>query len=165
MTEHTEETLHALVQLSSVVNSSLDINEVLNRSMRFVEEMMDAEASAIFELDQEREELFFRVARGESGGKSKEVRMKMGEGVVGWVLSWLEDYDLYTRFWSGSTETMRASMVVARRVKLASDATFPHRIYVKLAHAMVEQASQDPVLLTYLKVRVTGELYKTRQWH
>ena len=85
MTAPTEETLHALVRLSSVVNSSLDINEVLNSSMRFVEEMMNAEASAIFELDHEREELFFRVARGGSTARTKEVRMKMGEGVVGWV--------------------------------------------------------------------------------
>ena len=85
MSDQNEETLHALVRLSSVINSSLDINEVLERSMRFVEEMMDAEASSIFELDAERDELAFRVARGDAEAKTKEIRMKMGEGVVGWV--------------------------------------------------------------------------------
>lgn len=80
-----EETLHALAQMSSLINSSLDINDVLNNSMRFVEAMMNAEASSIFELDLERDELFFRVARGGSETRTKQIRMKMGEGVVGWV--------------------------------------------------------------------------------
>jgi C4-dicarboxylate-specific signal transduction histidine kinase len=80
-----EQTLRALVQLSSVINSTLDINEVLNNSMEFVEEIMNAEASSIFELDHERNELFFRVARGGAEARTKQIRMKMGEGVVGWV--------------------------------------------------------------------------------
>ena len=85
MAEQNEETLHALVQLSSVINSSLDINKVLDSSMRFVEIMMNAEASSIFELDGKQNELFFRVAHGSSEAKTKEIRMKVGEGVVGWV--------------------------------------------------------------------------------
>ena len=85
MVGENEEVLHNLVRLSSVINSSLDINEVLERSMRFVEEMMNAEASSIFELDAERDELAFRVARDGPEAKTKEIRMKMGEGVVGWV--------------------------------------------------------------------------------
>ena len=85
MAGQNEETLHTLVRLSSVINSSLDINKVLDSSMRFVEEMMNAEASSIFELDGEQDELFFRVAQGGSEAKTKEIRMKMGEGVVGWV--------------------------------------------------------------------------------
>lgn len=80
-----EKTLHDLVELSSLINSSLDINDVLNHSMRFVEGMMNAEASSIFELDPERDELFFRVARGGSSVRTKRIRMKVGEGVVGWV--------------------------------------------------------------------------------
>lgn len=85
MTGKREQSLHALVRLSSVINSSLDISEVLESSMRSMEEMMNAEASSIFELDPDREELFFRVARGDSEASPKEIRMKIGEGVVGWV--------------------------------------------------------------------------------
>ena len=47
----------ALVNLSTMLNSSLDLNEVLDNAMRYVEELMGAEASAIFEVDHERNEL------------------------------------------------------------------------------------------------------------
>ncbi|MFH1951232.1 MAG: ATP-binding protein [Pseudomonadota bacterium] len=77
--------IEMLVQLSSVINSSLDIVEVLNNAMRFVEELIDAEGSSIFEVDDTTNELFFRVLRGEAVHKAKEIRMKFGEGVVGWV--------------------------------------------------------------------------------
>ncbi len=77
--------IESLIELSSLINSSLDIVEVLDNSMRVVEELMDAEASSIFEIDFEKNELFFRLARGESGDKLKEIRMKMGEGIAGCV--------------------------------------------------------------------------------
>ena len=79
--------IESLIKLSSLINSSLDIVEVLDNSMRVVEELMDAEASSIFEIDFEKNDLFFRLARGESGSKVKEIRMKMGEGVAGYVAS------------------------------------------------------------------------------
>jgi signal transduction histidine kinase len=77
--------IESLIELSSLINSSLDIIEVLDNSMRAVEELMDAEASSIFEIDFEKNELFFRLARGESADMVKEIRMKMGEGIAGWV--------------------------------------------------------------------------------
>ena len=48
--------IESLIKLSSLINSSLDIVEVLDNSMRVVEELMDAEASSIFEIDFERNE-------------------------------------------------------------------------------------------------------------
>jgi two-component system sensor histidine kinase HydH len=79
--------IETLVRLSATINSSLDIIQVLNNSMCFVEELMNAEASSIFELDHERNELFFRLARGDSGDKIREIRMRIGEGIAGWVAS------------------------------------------------------------------------------
>ena len=79
--------IETLVKLSSVINSSLDIVEVLNNAMRFVEELIGAEGSSIFEVDNTTNELFFRVLRGEEAHKAKEIRMRFGEGVVGWVAS------------------------------------------------------------------------------
>jgi len=70
-----------------MINSSLDINEVLDNSMRVVEELIDAEASSVFEIDFEKNELFFRLVRGTSGGRARKIRMKMGEGTAGCVAS------------------------------------------------------------------------------
>jgi signal transduction histidine kinase len=82
--KHKDE-VKALVELSTMLNASLDFNEVLDSAMRYVEELMGAEASAIFEVDYERNELCFRLARGEEAKKAREVRLAMGEGIAGWV--------------------------------------------------------------------------------
>ncbi len=55
--------------------------------MRLAEELMDAEVCSIFEVDHERNELFFRLARRDPRRKTQAIRMKMGEGIVGWVAS------------------------------------------------------------------------------
>jgi putative nucleotidyltransferase with HDIG domain len=76
---------HHLLQLINKINSSLDIVTVLNCAMMTAEEALQAEASAVFEVDGDRGELFFRLARGERAHKVKPLRLKPGEGVAGWV--------------------------------------------------------------------------------
>jgi signal transduction histidine kinase len=77
--------LKKLVQFSSLVNSSLDTQEVLNNALISVEQWVDAEVSSIFEVDKVKGELFFRVARGAGAEKIKPLRLKIGEGIAGWV--------------------------------------------------------------------------------
>lgn len=85
MFKHYEGEIRALARLSTLVNSSLDLTEVLNNAMKYVEELMDAEASSIFEVDHERHEIVFRLARGKGGNKVREVHLSMDEGIVGYV--------------------------------------------------------------------------------
>jgi two-component system sensor histidine kinase HydH len=77
--------LRNLVQFSSLVNSSLDSQEVLNYALMSVEQWLDAEVSSIFEVDKVKGELFFRLARGAGVEKIKPLRLKIGEGIAGWV--------------------------------------------------------------------------------
>lgn len=77
--------LKALAGLSAMINSSLDIQAVLDSAMACVQTFVDAEASAIFELDETGSELFFRIALGDAAERVKEVRLKLGEGIAGWV--------------------------------------------------------------------------------
>lgn len=77
--------LKTLVELSTMINSSLEIERVLDHAMTCTQEFLDAEASSIFELDHEKGELYFRVALGEAAARVREVRLKMGQGVAGWV--------------------------------------------------------------------------------
>jgi two-component system, NtrC family, sensor histidine kinase HydH len=77
--------LRNLVQLSSLINSSLDTQEALNNALMSVEQALDAEVSSIFEVDQVKGELFIRLARGPGSDKIKALRLKIGEGVAGWV--------------------------------------------------------------------------------
>ncbi|MHC1724424.1 MAG: GAF domain-containing protein [Syntrophobacteraceae bacterium] len=78
--------LKTLVELSALISSSLDIQTVLDNAMTCAQMSMNAEASAIFELDRERGELFFRIALGNTAEKAKELRLKIGEGIAGWVV-------------------------------------------------------------------------------
>ncbi len=74
-----------LVKFSALINSSLDIQTVLNQAMDYVEYLLEAEASSIFEVDTEKGDLFFRLARGEKACAIKEMRLQMGEGIAGAV--------------------------------------------------------------------------------
>ena len=78
--------LSTLLRSSSIINSSLQINDVLDSAMKAAEEFMEAEASSAYELDREKGEIFFRLARGEKGGFIKAGRLKVGEGIAGWVV-------------------------------------------------------------------------------
>jgi signal transduction histidine kinase len=83
--DKTRKELDTLLRFSAIVNSSLQIKEVLTHAIKWAEEFVDAEASTIYELDDETGELFFRVARGEK--KPLEgLRLKVGEGVAGKVV-------------------------------------------------------------------------------
>jgi two-component system sensor histidine kinase HydH len=77
--------LRRLVNFSALINSSLDILTVLNQAMDYVEYLLDAEASSIFEVDPDQGDLFFRLARGEKAHAITGMRLKMGEGVAGTV--------------------------------------------------------------------------------
>jgi signal transduction histidine kinase len=77
--------LHTVLKFSALINSSLEIESVLDHAMKFSEEFINAEASSIFELDEATDELFTRVARGEKKDSIKQVRLKLGEGIAGWV--------------------------------------------------------------------------------
>jgi hypothetical protein len=81
-----QKTLDTLLKFSTVINSSLDIEEVLNQSMRWAEEFIHAEASTVYELDEEEDVLFIRVARGDKKETVRRIRLQVGEGIAGRVV-------------------------------------------------------------------------------
>lgn len=78
--------LSTLLKSSSIINSSLQINDVLDSAMKAAEEFMEAEASSVFDFDQEKGEISVRLARGEKGGFIQDRKLKPGEGVASWVI-------------------------------------------------------------------------------
>jgi signal transduction histidine kinase len=75
-----------LLRSSALINSSLHTNDVLNFAMKAAEEFMEAEASSVYELDTEEANIIVRLARGEKGGSLQFRRLKLGEGIAGWVI-------------------------------------------------------------------------------
>ena len=83
--QHKIKRLETLIDTSMVFSGILDINELLDTVMQKAEEVMDAEASSVFRIDERRKDLYFITARGEKGKEAKEIRVPMGKGIVGWV--------------------------------------------------------------------------------
>jgi response regulator RpfG family c-di-GMP phosphodiesterase len=79
------ERLGVLMDASIHVTSTLDLEEVLDLIMSQAKEVLFAEASSIFLIDENRKELYFVSATGTGGKKAKRVRVPWGKGIVGWV--------------------------------------------------------------------------------
>jgi putative methionine-R-sulfoxide reductase with GAF domain len=77
--------LSTLVELSTLLNSTLNQREVRKKAMEAVTQLLDCKTSSLLLLDEEKEELYFEVALGKKGEKVKQIRLKMGEGIAGWV--------------------------------------------------------------------------------
>ncbi len=73
------------MQLANVLNSTLDQREVRKRAMEAATSLMDAEVGSLLLVDEKSNDLFFEVALGEKGERLKQIRLKMGEGIAGWV--------------------------------------------------------------------------------
>ncbi len=75
-------TLH---DVGALLTSTLDQSVVRQRAMEAITKLMKAETGSLLLVDKEKNELFFEVALGDKGGVLKEIRLKMGEGIAGWV--------------------------------------------------------------------------------
>ncbi|MCI3920991.1 SpoIIE family protein phosphatase [Paenibacillus sp. TRM 82003] len=74
-----------LFQVSLRLNSTIKRKELLRIIMETAEKTLRAEGSSIILLDKERQELYFEVATGEKGDEVREIRLRVGEGIAGWV--------------------------------------------------------------------------------
>ena len=77
--------MSALMEASIIINSTRNLDQLLKIIMQSAEKVMQAEASSVFLIDSEKNELFFEIATGPKEEEVKKIRLKMGEGIAGWV--------------------------------------------------------------------------------
>jgi len=79
------QTLASLLEVGRNIVSTLDLEEVLHRSFESVEDVLNAERSSVWRLDEGGKTLSFFMARGEGIDMAalKNLAMEVGEGVVG----------------------------------------------------------------------------------
>ena len=75
----------SLMDVNQVINSTLDLSEVLRQVMAQSTRLLGSESSALMLLEESTQELVFEVATGDKGSAVKQIRLKLGEGVAGWV--------------------------------------------------------------------------------
>lgn len=83
--EERVERLILLSQLSQILNSTLDHQEVRRRAMEAATQLMKAEVGSLLLLDEEKQQLYFEVALGDKEEEIKTVTLNLGEGIAGWV--------------------------------------------------------------------------------
>ncbi len=122
----TVDELRIFNEIGKTLTSTLDIREVLAIIMEKISELMKPHNWSLLLVDEEANELYFEIAVGLGADKLKELRLKIGEGVAGWVAReaksllvpdvrkdprWCERVDSMTRF---ETRSILCVPLVAR---------------------------------------------------
>ena len=77
--------LGAALEIGSIVNSTLDLAEVLALIMRYVNRVTNSAASTLMVLDDKTKELVFSVPTGPKAERLIDARLAPGKGIAGWV--------------------------------------------------------------------------------
>ncbi len=75
-------TLEQLIEASKNLNSTLDLEEVLDRILETALRIVDADRGTVYLLDETRKELWSRVL---SGNEHFDIRLSLGKGIAGYV--------------------------------------------------------------------------------
>lgn len=77
--------LSALSDVSTAINSVMNVNLVLERILDLSKEVLTAEASSLLVLDPAAGKLRFHVARGTAENALRSATVDLGKGIAGWV--------------------------------------------------------------------------------
>jgi len=74
-----------LFSIAGSLNSTLDLDLLLQKIGAAAEQLTESEASAIMLITDDKKHLFFRVASGAQAKALKTMTLPMGQGIAGWV--------------------------------------------------------------------------------
>jgi len=80
--------LETLIEVSTIISSTFDFNELIKLVMEKAKKVMNAEACSILMYNRETKKLEFEVAlckTGESAALKDKVSLDIGQGIAGWV--------------------------------------------------------------------------------
>jgi diguanylate cyclase (GGDEF)-like protein len=72
-------------QLTRSLTSSFELDTILRTILEHMERTVDADLWTLLMLDEERQDLYYAIAAGGEQSALRDLRVKMGEGVAGWV--------------------------------------------------------------------------------
>ncbi|MFQ5695766.1 MAG: diguanylate cyclase [Terriglobia bacterium] len=71
--------------MAKALTSTLHLDQVLKTIMEKVQELLGPDTWSLLLVDEKTDELYFQVATGQAADTLKDLRLKMGEGIAGWV--------------------------------------------------------------------------------
>src|SRR5881296_1404125 len=85
--------------VAKALTSSLDLDSILQTIMEKMAEYFRPDTWSLLMVDEVTDELYFAIAVGDASESVKSLRLKMGEGIAGWVAQHGEQLivpDVYT---------------------------------------------------------------------
>src|SRR3954451_3556239 len=85
--------------VAKALTSSLDLDAVLQTVMDNIAKFFRPDTWSLLMVDEQKEELYFVIVVGPASGTLKTLRLKVGEGIAGWVAKHGESLivpDVYT---------------------------------------------------------------------
>ncbi len=111
-------------ELGKALTSSLQLDQVLRTIMEKIDEFLHPDTWSMLLVDDVRQELYFELAIGKNARTLKDVRIKVGQGIAGWVAQQQQavivpDVSRDTRFFSKVDEKtkMETRSIVAVPVR------------------------------------------------
>lgn len=83
--ERRNEELETLVEIGKALTSTLDLREVLSIIMEKVSLLLKPKTWSLLLLDEKTDELKFEIAVSPVAERLKDIRLRKGEGIAGWV--------------------------------------------------------------------------------
>ena len=77
--------LNALNKISFDLTETTDLEVLLNKIIKYAAEIVEGEAASILLLDKVKKELYFKASLGKKSQEIKEYKVKVGQGIAGWV--------------------------------------------------------------------------------
>jgi diguanylate cyclase (GGDEF)-like protein len=72
-------------ELGKALTSSLQLDQVLRTIMEKIDEFLHPDTWSMLLVDEAKQELYFELAIGKNAHTLKDIRIKMGQGIAGWV--------------------------------------------------------------------------------
>lgn len=79
------ERVNLLYMITQDLTGTLELTSVLNQTTYMAASMLNAQASTLYRVDAETNELIFMITKGEAAHILEEKRMPINQGVAGWV--------------------------------------------------------------------------------
>jgi diguanylate cyclase (GGDEF)-like protein len=79
------ERLSLFHEVGKALASTLDLQKILQTVMEKISDFLQPDTWSLLMLDEPTQELYFEIAIGAGADKLKDVRLKLGEGIAGWV--------------------------------------------------------------------------------
>jgi len=79
------ERLSLFHEVGKALFSTLDLQKILQTIMEKISDLLQPDTWSLLMLDDKTQELYFEIAIGAGADKLKDIRLKMGEGIAGWV--------------------------------------------------------------------------------